>query len=81
MSHITFQIKGIEGKFVKPIKQEDDVRSILSQIKKDFGIIPELTARLFGSELQSSNQVIKYVRSQDLITIDTKEVNGAHPKL
>lgn len=78
---LTYQIKGINGKFVIPIRQEDDIKYICAKIQKDFGIIPKLSARIYGSELQGSNIVSQCVQSQDVITFITKETDKGHPNL
>ena len=77
--YLTYQINGINGKFVMPIDCTDDVKYVCSQIKKEFGIIPDLTARIYGSELQSTNILSKIVRSQDVVTFDVKKVDDKSP--
>lgn len=57
------------------IQQSDDVKYVSSQIKKEFGIIPELTASIYGSELQGSNIISKCVREQDVVTFDIKKTD------
>lgn len=79
--YLSYKINGIDGQFVMPISQFDDVKYVTSRVKKEFGIIPELKAKIYGSDLQSTNIVSRCVRSQDVITFDIKEVNGKKPKL
>lgn len=79
--YLTYQIKGIEGEqFVMPIQQTDDVKFICSRIKKEFGIIPNLTARIYGSNLQSTSIMSQCVRGQDVVTFDVKEADGKKQK-
>ena len=79
--NLTYQIKGIEGQFVMPIRQEDTVKYVSTLIKKEFGIIPKLTARIYGSELQSTNIISQCVRNQDVVTFDVKKTDESEPKL
>ena len=51
--YLSYQVDGIAGQFVMPIQQYDDVQYVSSQIKKEFGIIEELKAKIYGSVLQS----------------------------
>lgn len=79
--YLTYQIKGIDNEqFVMPIQQSDDVKYICSRIKKEFGIIPNLTARVYGSNLQSTNILSQCIRGQDVVTFDVKETSGGTPK-
>ncbi|KAK8852899.1 hypothetical protein M9Y10_017891 [Tritrichomonas musculus] len=55
-----------------PIQQNDDVQYVSSQIKKEFGIIEELKAKIYGSVLQSCSVLSRYVREQDLVTFYVK---------
>ena len=79
--YLTYQINGINGQFVMAIDYTDDVKYACSQIKKEFGIVPDLTARIYGSELQSTNILSKIVRSQDVVTFDIKKVDDKSPEL
>lgn len=70
---MSYNVEGIDGQFVIPIQLYDDVQHVSSQIKKEFGIIPELKAKIYGSVLQSCSILSKYVREQDLVTFYVKE--------
>ena len=60
---------------------KDNVNYVSTLIKKEFGIIPKLSARIYGSELQSTNVPSQCVRSQDVVTFDCKETLEGKPKL
>lgn len=77
--YLTYRINGIKGQFVMPIDYADDVKYVCSQIKKEFGIIPDLTAKIYGSELQSTNILSKIVRSQDVVTFYVKKIDEKSP--
>ena len=79
--YLSYKINGINGQFVMPINQEDDVKYILSRVKKEFGIIPELKAKIYGSDLQSSSIISQCVQPQDNVTFDVKEKEEGKPKL
>lgn len=72
---------GIDGQFVMPISQFDDVKYVISRVKKEFGIIPDLKAKIYGSILQSTNILSRSVRSQDVVTFELKKKDDKEPKL
>lgn len=80
MTYLTYQINGINGQFVMPIDYLDNVKYACSQIKKEFGIIPKLTARIYGSQLQSTNILSQVVRSRDIVTFDVKKFEDKSPE-
>lgn len=70
---VSYQIQGIEGQFRIPINQEDDVNTVSTLIKNDFSIIPELSAKIFGSSLQDTEILSQSIRKNDFIIFSPKE--------
>ena len=44
--YLTYQIKCIDGQFIMPINQQDDINYVSARIKREFGIIPNLSAKI-----------------------------------
>lgn len=78
---LTYQIKGINSQFRIPINQGDDIGYVSQLIRKEFALIPKLVAKIYGSQLQSSNVISQCVRGQDVVTFDLKtSINNENPK-
>lgn len=78
--YLTYQIKDIEGQYVMPINQGDNVQDIATRVQYEFGIIQKLSAKIYGSYLQSSNILSQCVRCQDVVTFEAKDKDGKNSK-
>lgn len=78
--YLTYQIKDIEGQYVMPINQSDNVQDIATRVQYEFGIIQKLSAKIYGSYLQSSNVLSQCVRCQDVVTFEVKDKDGKNSK-
>ena len=65
---LKYKITGINGIFRIPIEQNDNVNAISTLVKKEFSIIPKLSAKVYGSYLQNAAILSKYVRKDDIVT-------------
>lgn len=79
---LTYKINGIDHIFRMPINQGDDASYVSSLIRKEFAIIPKLTAKIYGSDIQSTSLISQCVQGQDVVTFNTKPTNSdPNPKL
>lgn len=78
--YLTYQIKCIDGQFIMQINQQDDIKYVSTRIKREFGIIQNLSAKIYGLDLQSSSIISQCVRCQDIVTFDVKQTDDEKPK-
>ena len=72
LSQLTYRIDGIEGIFRRTISKFDRTSYICTLIKKDFGIVEPLSARLYGSDVEQDIFLSDLIREEDIVTFHTQ---------